>query len=58
VYNRDADEGHTAQDQENREWRPSDILLVGIALIILLAVMVFVCAGYPWIGAPRSIFGF
>ena len=48
MYNRDANEGHTAQDHEKKEWRFGDVLLVGLLLLILFAELAFVCSGFPW----------
>lgn len=50
MYNLDADEGLTSQDHENREWRPTDVLLVFVALLIVFAMLLLLCSGSPWIG--------
>jgi hypothetical protein len=59
VYNRDVDEKLTAQDHdENRQWQPRDVILVGVSLLILFAFLAFLCSGFPWMDGPGYLPGF
>ena len=48
MRNRDSDEGLTAQDHESRESRPTDVILVAVALLVVFTMVVLICSGAPW----------
>jgi hypothetical protein len=39
------DDGLTSQDHENREWRPSDVILIFVAIVVVFALSVLLCSG-------------
>jgi hypothetical protein len=55
----DHDPGLSAQEHDEREWLPRDVVLVLIAVIVTIVVVFTCCAGYPWYDPkPGGVFGF
>jgi hypothetical protein len=44
-------EGLTTQDHENQEWRPWEVILGGIAIIVVAILIGLCCAG---LSVPRG----
>jgi hypothetical protein len=44
---RDLDDRLTTQDHERREWYPTDMILVGIAFVAIVALL-SLCTLVPW----------